>query len=75
MKAMERKTKIDRYLKGIYNLSPKGSQPYFGKDPCECCGYAMGGLRHKFTGTMGKKHTADIKEFSCCIDCFEYLFV
>ena len=61
---------IRKNLCDIYNLSPGGEQPYFGKAPCECCNYDLGGLRYKFTAFDGK----DTVELTACVDCYGYLF-
>lgn len=74
------KAKIDKYLVGIYNLSPAAKEPYFSWSPCECCGSALGGDRYDFVGITGTKGTSGIVhlgekiELSCCVDCFGYLF-
>lgn len=70
----EHKAKIDRYLAGIYNLSPTSKEPHFSRCSSECCGSTLGGDRYDFTGRLGKKHDAEIIELSCCVDCFGYLF-
>ena len=70
----EHKAKIDKYLEGIYNLSPTAAESYFSWSPCECCGSPLGGNRYDFVGRLGKKHNAEIVKLSCCVDCFGYLF-
>ena len=70
----EHKDKIEKYLEGIYNLSPNATGSYFSWSPCECCGSILGGDRFDFTGRVGKKHTDQTIQLSCCVDCFEYLF-
>ena len=70
----EHKAKIDKYLEGIYNLSPTFAEPYFSWSACECCGSILGGDRYDFIGKLGKTHNSEIIELSCCVDCFGYLF-
>jgi hypothetical protein len=70
----EHKAKINKYLDGIYNLSPTASESYFSWSSCECCGSTLGGNRYDFTGTVGKAHNNERIELSCCVDCFGYLF-
>lgn len=70
----EQKEKLEKYLDGIYYLSPNATLPYFSSHPCECCGSSLGGNRYDFIGKLGKKHNAEIIELSCCKDCFNYLF-
>lgn len=41
----EYKAKIDKYLKGIYNLSPTARESYFSWSVCECCCSTLGGDR------------------------------
>lgn len=71
---IEHKAKIDEYLEGIYNLSPVAKEPYFSWSVCECCGSTLGGDRYEFTGIVGKIHSSERIELSCCVDCFGYLF-
>jgi len=68
------KTIMDKYLDGIYNLSPIESKLYFSKSPCRCCGSTLEGYRRTFTGTVGKAHNNKRAKLSCCLDCFSYLF-
>lgn len=70
----EHKTKIDKYLEGIYNLSPTANEPYFSWHACGCCGSILGGDRYEFIGKLGKTHDSEIIELSCCVDCYGYLF-
>jgi len=74
MTTKERKKKIERYLEGVFNLSPAAKEPHFSSADCECCGDSLGGGRYDFVGRLGKKHDAEIIELSCCADCFGYLF-
>ncbi len=77
IKERNRIKKINKYLEGIYNLSPvtnKTQEPYFSSKPCECCSSTLGGNRYDFVGKLGKNHDADKIELSCCVDCYTYLF-
>lgn len=72
------KSRVDSYLEGADYLSPKLSEPYFSWEPCECCGSTLGGNRYKFSGIIADTENEQINEsytFSCCTDCFDYLFM
>lgn len=70
----ERQKRIYWHLVGIYNFSPKATEPYFSKTSCECCKSTFGGERYEFTGIVGKAHDGELVEITCCVDCFMYLF-
>lgn len=82
MNIEERKRRIDVYLIGIYNLSPKMKDSYFSKSPCECCKTELAGDRYEFTGRVGTERNdgsggvnlKETVELSCCIDCYLWLF-
>lgn len=66
--------KIKKGLKGLYNLSPVATEPYFSACSCECCGSELAGDRYEVTATIGKKHTNPRQPLLICVDCFLYLF-
>lgn len=71
----EHQAKINKYLEGIYNLSPTAKEPYFSWSPCECCGSPLGGDRYDFLGRIFEGNDLkEVIELSCCVDCFGYLF-
>lgn len=70
----EQIAKINACLVGVYNLSPAAKEPYFSKSPCKCCKSTLFGNKYEFTGIAGTAHTNELVKFSCCVDCFEYLF-
>ena len=71
----DKKVKIDKYLQGIYNLSPvTDKKPFFSKTDCPCCGDELKGDRYTFTGIVGKFCTGEKIELVCCIDCYVWLF-
>ncbi len=82
MNIEERKSRIETYLIGIYNLSPEAKEPYFSKASCECCKSTLAGDRYEFTGRVGIEHkdgsgNVNLKEeveLSCCVDCYTWLF-
>ncbi len=74
MNTAKHQKQIKRLLEGIYNLSPKASEPYFGKTSCNCCGSDIAGDRYELTGTLGLPHTSRRVELSCCRDCYLYFF-
>ena len=45
-------------------------EPYFGKQPCECCGSRLYGDRHQAKGYSPSDHA--IYDYSICADCVVY---